>query len=248
MAKTLEEWLATDVKKMERYPTDVMSSMVFFRDPTRPCPVDSDYFFAPADGLITYQKVVESGDSVIEAKGVNVTVKDLLQDEDWDMPALVIGTFMSFFDVHVNRIPFGGNLIYKLLEPIGTKNYPMLAVEKGIFEGKIRYRRMENYIKKNERMLNEIHVSSWGYKYYVVQIADEDVRAICPFTVLQNEAYGQNDRFSVVRWGSEVVLVMPILDTVEFETLHKIGTHVEAGLDPLVKLHYKETRMILDDE
>ena len=53
-------------------------------------------------------------------------------DDEYNKPSLVIGIFMSFYDVHINRIPYGGVLTYKHLEPIESTNRPMLAVEKDI--------------------------------------------------------------------------------------------------------------------
>jgi len=106
MAKSLQEWLNTDVKKLKRKSIQDLSSIFFFRDPIRPQLIDPDRFYSPADGTILYQKVVDSPeDPVIEIKGVNYTLKDVLQDPDYNKPALVIGIFMSFYDVHINRIP-----------------------------------------------------------------------------------------------------------------------------------------------
>jgi len=236
MAKTLENWLATDVAKFDSYPTELVSNYLFFRDPPRACPVDSDYFFAPADGTIVYQKWVKDGEAVVDVKGAQITVQDLIGDKDYNKPSLVIGIFMSFADVHVNRMPYGGTLRYKELEQLGTDNLPMLLVEKGLFKGKLRYEKMVGYLKQNQRMLNEVNVAGLNYKYYMVQIADKDVRVITPFTVHQGEAFSQNQRFSMVRWGSQVDLILPISEDFEFQTLWEDTTHVEAGLDPLVKM------------
>ena len=50
-----------------------------------------------------------------------------MSDDEYDKPSLVIGIFMSFYDVHINRIPYGGILKYKSLEPIESTNKPMLG-------------------------------------------------------------------------------------------------------------------------
>jgi len=59
MAKTLKEWLATDVAKAEKMGVGKLSNEYFFRDPARPTYIDHEYFFSPADGTILYQKVVD---------------------------------------------------------------------------------------------------------------------------------------------------------------------------------------------
>jgi hypothetical protein len=54
------------------------------------------------------------------------------------------------------------------------------------------------YLKYNERMLNEFYIPSLDYKYYVLQIADEDVNVIAPFHE-QITPLVQNERFSLIR-------------------------------------------------
>jgi phosphatidylserine decarboxylase len=49
----------------------------------------------------------------------------------------------------------------------------------------------------------------------------------------------QNERFSLIRWGSQVDLVLPLDDRFEFETLIDDAMHVNAGLDKLVKINQK---------
>ena len=142
---------------------------------------------------------------------------------------------MSFYDVHINRIPYGGVLNYKHLEPIQSTNKPMLAIEKDILNQTINPNNLD-YLKYNERMFNEIYVPSLNYKYYLLQIADEDVNVIAPFKH-QGELCAQNERFSLIRWGSQVDLVLPLDSRFEFETLIDDAMHVNAGLDKLVKIN-----------
>ena len=237
MAQTLKEWLGGEVKELQKLPVGDLSNTFFFRDPLRSNHIDHEHFYSPADGTILYQKVVKPGEAVVEIKGVNYTLQDVMCDEDYDKPSLVIGIFMSFYDVHINRIPYGGVLKYEHLEPIQSTNKPMLAIEKDILNQAINPNNLD-YLKYNERMFNEIYVPSLNYKYYLIQIADEDVNVIAPFKH-QGDLCAQNERFSLIRWGSQVDLVLPLDDRFEFETLIDDAMHVNAGLDKLVKINQK---------
>ena len=213
-----------------------LSEQHFFRDPVRPTFSDTDYFFSPADGVLLYQKVVDPDESIVDIKGVSYSLRDAMRDESFDKRSLVIGIFMTFFDVHINRIPYPGRLSYRMLEPIDTFNYPMLALEKTILnelrvpvEGDI-------YQRQNQRMLNRIDCSDLGMSYYVLQIADYDVDSILPFELSQNEPCYQGERFSMIRYGSQVDLIIPLGNDRELTLVERDGVHVEAGVDPLVRM------------
>jgi phosphatidylserine decarboxylase len=239
MAKTLEEWLDSDVAELLKLPTGDLSNTFFFRDPPRTNFINNEYFFSPADGTILYQKfITDPKDPVVEIKGVNYTLQDVMCDPTYDTPSLVIGIFMSFYDVHINRIPYSGILKYDPIESIESTNKPMLALEKDILNKAINPNNLD-YLKNNERMFNEIYSPALDYSYYLIQIADEDVDVIAPFVKYQNSYLTQNERFSLIRWGSQVDLVLPLDERYNFELQHPDTTHVEAGVDTLVKLIYK---------
>jgi phosphatidylserine decarboxylase len=236
MAQKLEDWLNGEVKELSKLPVGELSNTFFFRDPLRPNHIDWEHFYSPADGTIIYQKVVQPDEAVVEIKGIDYTLKDVMGNDEYDKPSLVIGIFMSFYDVHINRIPYGGVLTYEPLEPIESTNKPMLAVEKDILNKVINPNNME-YLKYNERMSNTIYVPSLDYTYYLIQIADEDVNVIAPFKK-QLDLVAQNERFSLIRWGSQVDLVLPLDPRFEFETVLDDTMHVNAGLDKLVKINH----------
>ena len=216
MAEKLEDWLNGEVKELSKMSVGELSNTFFFRDPIRPTYIDYEHFYSPADGTILYQ--------------------DVMGDKDYNQPSLVIGIFMSFYDVHINRIPYGGVLKYKFLEPIESTNKPMLAVEKDILNKVINPNNMD-YLKYNERMSNQIYVPSLDYTYHIIQIADEDVNVIAPFKK-QQDLCTQNERFSLIRWGSQVDLVLPLDKRFTFDVLLKETMHVNAGLDKLIKINY----------
>jgi phosphatidylserine decarboxylase len=243
MAEKLEDWLNGEVAELSKLPISELSNTFFFRDPLRPTYIDSEHFYSPADGTILYQKMVMPGapccEGIIEIKGKNYTLQDVMGDKDYNKPSLVIGIFMSFYDVHINRIPYSGTIKYNRLEPIESTNKPMLAVEKDILNKVINPNNMD-YLKYNERVLNTIYNSSLNYTYYIVQIADEDVNVIAPFKQ-QGDLCTQNERFSLIRWGSQVDLVLPMDERFSFELLLKETMHVNAGLDKLIKINYAKT-------
>ena len=239
MAEKLEDWLNGEVAELSKLPVAELSNTFFFRDPVRPTYIDNEHFYSPADGTILYQKVCHPGEQVLEIKGIDYTIQDVMGDKNYNKRSLVIGIFMSFYDVHINRIPYGGVLKYKNLEPIESTNKPMLAVEKDILNKVINPNNMD-YLKYNERVLNTVYNSTLDYTYHIVQIADEDVNVIAPFKQ-QGDLCTQNERFSLIRWGSQVDLVLPIDKRFSFELLLKETMHVNAGLDKLIKINYAKT-------
>ena len=242
-APASKNWLNGEVAELSKLPIGELSNTFFFRDPIRPTYIDNEHFYSPADGTILYQKIVLPGapccENIVEIKGKNYTLQDVMGDKDYNKPSLVIGIFMSFYDVHINRIPYSGTLKYNRLDPIESTNKPMLAVEKDILNNVINPNNMD-YLKYNERVLNTIYNSTLDYTYHIVQIADEDINVIAPFKQ-QGDLCTQNERFSLIRWGSQVDLVLPIDKRFSFELLLKETMHVNAGLDKLIKINYAKT-------
>ena len=236
MAEKLEDWLNGEVAELSKMSVGELSNNFFFRDPIRPTYIDNKHFYSPADGTILYQKMVLPGEQVLEIKGIDYTLQDVMGDKDYNQPSLVIGIFMSFYDVHINRIPYSGTIKYNRLEPIESTNKPMLAVEKDILNKVINPNNMD-YLKYNERVLNTIYNSSLDYTYHIVQIADEDVNVIAPFKQ-QGDLCTQNERFSLIRWGSQVDLVLPLDKRYTFDLLLDETMHINAGLDKLIKINY----------
>jgi len=69
-------------------------TLAFFRDPSRVAPSDPNLVVAAADGTVT--DIVELDESeVLKAKTRRV------------------GIFLSIFDVHTNRAPIDGRIIYR---------------------------------------------------------------------------------------------------------------------------------------
>jgi phosphatidylserine decarboxylase len=237
MATPLKEW-SKSIKPMMDYADNNIEKMwteTFLRDPFRGFVIDPNAFYTPADGIIIYSDICKPTEKVVEIKGMTYTLQDMMDDENFNQTCLVIGVFMTYFDVHVNRCPTGGMLSYKQLTATNSYNRPMIFAEQDLEDLDIvkLYRNM-HYVKTNTRMLNTIYMPSMDYTYYVTQIADSEVNVITHFATKQKSWFDQNDRFSFVRWGSQVELILPIDKRFKFKTLHPILTHVEGAHDKLV--------------
>ncbi len=200
MARKLQDWLEAEVQPFRDKPVSWLSQFHFFRDPIRPTYCDPSYFFSPADGVIVYQRTVRPDEAIVELKGRPYSLRDAMRDPSYDATSLVIGIFMTFFDVHVNRIPVAGRLSYRELDPIDTYNHPMLEVEQHILDDlRVSTDSME-YLHHNQRVLNRVHSDLLGQAYYILQIADYDVDCVTPFELKQNQPVIQGERFSQVRF------------------------------------------------
>lgn len=239
VAETLQEWIAASVAPVRDKSIRWLSENHFFRDPTRPLISDPSYFFAPADGIVLYQERVAPDDPVVDIKGRAFTLRDAMRDPSYDRESLVIGIFMTFYDVHVNRVPYSGRLSYRALDSLSTCNHPMLDVEKAVLEELRVEMDGATYLRNNQRVLNRIYAPELAQSYYVLQIADFDVDSILPYELKQNRPFRQNQRFSQIRYGSQVDLILPLSERFDFTPLQSVGMHVEGGVDPLIRIEYR---------
>lgn len=239
MALPYNEWVNNFKIKYADITVSEMNQLLFFRDPARGHIMDNNYFYSPADGVIIYQKIVLPSDP-IEIKGKYYNIEDLVEKTiKFDTPCLVLGIFMSFLDVHINRAPYSGILTFKLLPPISTFNSTMDFAEDDFLAQKFNHNVDMDYEKYNARMINTFYIPSLNYRYYLLQIADHTVNDITHYTVNQNQWYHQTDRFSTIRYGSMVDLILPLSPILEFNTIYPNHYHVEAGVDKLININRK---------
>src|SRR2546430_6764559 len=71
----------------------------------------------------------------------------------------------------------------------------------------------------------------------VVDGSSPDFKARSPLE--QNQTVCQRQRFSQVRFGSQVDLIVPLSARFDFDTVAEIGVHVKAGIDPIIKVTEK---------
>lgn len=232
MSVPLQQWIDTEVAELKKLDQDEYFDNGFFRDPVRPILIDGDHFYSPADGTILYQKEVEPDEEIVEVKGVAFTVQRLLQMPDYNRRVLVIGIFLSMYDLHIARLPYSGILRYKKLDAIETKNRPMLDEENNVLSGLIDYDNM-GYAFTNERWIETVTCPQINYKYHMVTIADQEIDVIQHITKDGNKVI-QNSRIAKILHGSQMDLILPM--PLYYELLVPTGYHVKAGVDKLVKI------------
>ena len=233
----LKEWLASDeIKKIKSEKLGDRYSREFFRDPFRPICIRPEMFLAPADGVILYAHPrVKPDEPIVVVKGRKMTPKDLLDDKELSQDCLVIGTYMTEYDVHVNRCPTAGYLTEVHKTPyLFTHCFSMLLEQEEILSGRGSNQPDMGYLFPNERCIVRTYAPKVGCSYYTVQIAERDVDEIANWGL---EHQMQGERYGMVRFGSQVDLVIPLKPNEDrFKILAKVNHHVVAGVDALVEV------------
>ena len=170
----------------------------FFRDPQRVTPLRPGLVVSAADGKI----------SSIE------TVVPPIEMGMGPEPRVRISTFLSIFDVHIQRAPIAGRIARSLYIP-GT--FVNAALDKA----------SEN----NERRLMVIETPAEG-EVGVVQIAGLIARRIVSF-VETGDTLGTGQRFGLIRFGSRVDVYLPPGKT----ALVSVGQRAIAGETVFADLH-----------
>ncbi len=143
----------------------------FFRNPDRTPPQQECVVLAPADGTIA--------DIVAPTSSENLP----------NQPLIRISTFMSIFNVHVNRFPVEGT----------AKKIQHLP-------GRFLDARRSEASYMNEK--NSIVISSDIGDVEVVQIAGKIARRIACW-IYEGDSLRRGDRFGLIRFGSRVDLYIP---------------------------------------
>ena len=113
----------------------------------------------------------------------------------------------------------------------------MLEVEESLLRGHGFHPDHADYLFPNQRMLSRVRAKGLELDYYLLQIGDYDVSTIVTFDLAQNRPVFQGQRFSQIRFGSQVDLIIPLTEPYRFEPLVETGMHVEGGIDALVQIH-----------
>lgn len=173
----------------------------FFRDPQRVTPLRPGLVVSAADGKISgVEKVVPPAEL---GMGSDERVR--------------ISTFLSVFDVHINRSPVAGRIVRSLYVPGAFLN---AALDKASEE--------------NERRILVIDTPEDG-EVGVVQIAGLVARRIVTFSAI-GDTLGVGQRFGLIRFGSRVDVYLPPGKT----ALVSIGQRAVAGETVLADLRSVE--------
>ena len=199
----------------------------FFRNPPRRTP-DAEGVVSPADGTVVYVKRVEPGADVVTIKqGLAAKLADIVH-EDAAVPKLVIGVFMSPFDVHYNRAPVTGEVEFVRHHPGRGANLQMGPMHWRILLRRPPYYEGAEHIVRNERTVTKINGALRGEQLacYVVQIAAKTVAGIDSY-VRPGEPVKRGEIFGMIRIGSQVDTVLPWREGM---TVHvRPGDRVRAG-------------------
>jgi phosphatidylserine decarboxylase len=204
----------------------------FARDPPR-VPPKEDGVLSPADGCVVYVRKVGPDDEVVVIKqGLAARISDIAR-EDLVGPKLIIGIFMSPFNVHYNRAPLRCR-VEQITNHPGQGNVHMGPMHWRTLFGIHPLYKNSTHIVQNERTVTRF---SSDYRdtplsMYVVQIGAKTVNGIDsyfkPGALIQR---GQT--FGMIRIGSQVDLILPY--NPRFEILVKPGDRVLAGETILIR-------------
>lgn len=204
----------------------------FFRNPPRTAP-PGDSLLSPADGTVVYVRRLDSDDDVIHVKqGLEARLADIVR-EDVPLPKLLIGIFMSPFDVHYNRAPCGGQVEFVRHHPGRRANMHMGRMHWRVLTRTPPYYAGSAHIACNERLVTKINgaLGAAPLPCYVVQIAARTVAGIDSY-VRPGETVGRGEIFGMIRIGSQVDVVVPWRD--EMDVRVRPGDRVRAGETTLV--------------
>jgi len=170
-------------------------TLAFFRDPNRVAPSDPNLVVAAADGTVT--DIVELDESeVLKAKTRRV------------------GIFLSIFDVHTNRAPIDGRIIYR-------QHRKGLCVDA----------RRPDCSEKNESMIWAFESKGPRVTIVVRQLTGAIARRIVGWAKIGDELK-KGERFGMIRFGSRTEVYLPLTATV----LVKVGDHVSGGSTIIARL------------
>jgi phosphatidylserine decarboxylase len=171
----------------------ILYVFVFFRDPERTAPADPNLVVAAADGVV-------------------VEIAEREENEVLRQRMCRVAIFLSVFDVHTNRAPIDGRVIYR-------QHHEGLCLDA----------RNPQCSEKNEAM-------TWAFEnpratLVVRQITGAIARRIVGWSQV-GDTLGKGERFGMIRFGSRTEIYLPTEATV----LVKVGDRVAGGSSPIARL------------
>jgi phosphatidylserine decarboxylase len=162
----------------------------FFRMPVRVLTISDDAIVSPADGKV-------------------VVIEEVEPDEFYKEKRIQLSVFMSPANVHVNRLPIAGNIIYNKYHP-----------------GKFLVAWHPKSSTDNERW--SVVVENSKGSILCKQIAGALARRICNYTTV-GQSFKQCDEYGFIKFGSRVDLLLPVGTKIHA----KIGDVVKGGVTVL---------------
>jgi phosphatidylserine decarboxylase len=171
----------------------------FFRNPRRIIPQEAGLVVSPADGKVVHMEEIEF-------------------DEFIGGPALLIGIFLSVFNVHINRAPVAARVIG-------------LSYRRGKFLNALR----PESAKENEQLALRLEENVLPHRRMIVrQITGAIARRIVCWAKPGDEL-AAGEQFGMIKLGSRTELVVPRAPNLHVAV--KLGDMVQAGESILA--HYK---------
>ncbi len=171
----------------------ILYTFYFFRDPERAAPADASVVVAAADGVIA---------DIVE------------MEEDWITHSRMkrVAIFLSVFDVHTNRSPIPGKVIYSKRTV-----------------GKFLDARHPEATRLNEFW-------TWGIEnerttVVVRQITGAIARRIVAWSKV-GDVLEKGERFGMIRFGSRTEIYLPL----DAELTVKVGDRVQGGASIIARL------------
>ena len=162
----------------------------FFRMPVRVLTISDDSIVSPADGKV-------------------VVIEEVEPDEFYKEKRIQLSVFMSPANVHVNRLPIAGNIVYNKYHP-----------------GKFLVAWHPKSSTDNERWSVVIENSKGSI--LCKQIAGALARRICNYSSV-GQSFKQCDEYGFIKFGSRVDLLLPVGTKIHA----KIGDVVKGGVTVL---------------
>lgn len=173
----------------------------FFRNPRRTPPTDPNVFVSPADGTLVH-------------------IEEIAHDEYIGGPAVLIGIFLSVFNVHINRVPMASRIIG-------------LRYRKGKFLNALK----PASAQENEQLAVRLEQTSAPYRRAIVrQIAGAIARRIVCW-IKPGDELAAGAQFGMIKLGSRTELVLPREEGLEI--VAQMGQKVIAGETVLVRFRPK---------
>lgn len=158
---------------------------IFFRDPERPADVaevDEDTVLSPADG-----KVMHAGPAQPEV------VADLDPSVDWQQ----VSIFLSVFDVHINRAPYGGTV-----ESVSYRPGRWLAAYK--FESAFENERADIVMSREVGPADQPETRRYVFRQIVGLVARRVVTR-----VQAGDVVATGERIGLMKFGSRMDVFLP---------------------------------------
>ncbi|MCF8406467.1 MAG: phosphatidylserine decarboxylase family protein [Chitinophagaceae bacterium] len=162
----------------------------FFRMPVRALTISEEAIVSPADGKV-------------------VVIEEVQPDEFYKERRIQLSVFMSPANVHVNRLPIAGNIVYNKYHP-----------------GKFLVAWHPKSSTDNERWSVVIENSKGSI--LCKQIAGALARRICNYSTV-GQSFKQCDEYGFIKFGSRVDLLLPVGAKIHA----KIGDVVKGGVTVL---------------